>query len=137
MPKYHQGYYKLINESKYRGNSKKVIYRSSWEKIAFKWLDKSPDVLEWSSEEIVIPYVSPKDDKIHRYYPDLWMKTPNGYFVVEIKPEKETRCPLGGKNIGNRMILYAINKAKWEAASEYCNKKGWRFKIITERTLLR
>jgi hypothetical protein len=137
MAKYIQGVYSPINESKYKGDAGRIIYRSSWERIAFKWVDTSPDVLKWSSEEIIVPYISPMDNKVHRYYPDMWIQTKNETFLVEIKPEKETKCPKKGKYFENRIRTYAINKAKWKAANEYAKNKGWSFKIITEKTLLR
>jgi hypothetical protein len=137
MAKYIQGVYSPINESKYKGNSEHIIYRSSWERIAFKWVDTSDDVLQWSSEEIIVPYISPLDNKMHRYYPDMWIRTKKEAFLVEIKPEKETKCPRKGKHFEKQLRTYVVNQAKWKAAHEYAKNKGWSFKIITEKTLLR
>ena len=55
---------------KYKGNSRNIVYRSMWERKVMSSLDRNENVLEWASEEIVIPYESPFDGKVHRYYPD-------------------------------------------------------------------
>ena len=55
-------------------------------------LDRNDNVLEWSSEEYIIPYESPLDGKVHRYYPDFWVKVRQGpqtrEFIIELKPSK-------------------------------------------------
>ncbi len=66
--------YKPENPTKYQGNPNNIICRSSWERKFCKWADKSRDVVSWASEEFSIPYVSPKDNKVHRYYPDYLIK---------------------------------------------------------------
>jgi hypothetical protein len=139
MAKYLQGKFTPINEAKYNGDASCIIYRSSWERIAFKWVDTSKDVLKWSSEEIIVPYISPLDNKVHRYYPDMYIQTNSQEFLVEIKPEKETRLPKNkkGKHFEKQLRTYVVNQAKWKAAKEYAEQKGWVFKIITEKTLLR
>jgi len=30
-----------------------------------------------------------------------------------------------------------VNSAKWKAAEEYADNRGWKFKVLTEDTLLR
>jgi hypothetical protein len=138
MSKYIQGYYVPINPDKYSGDTSNIIYRSSWERIAFKWLDLSKEVISWSSESIIVHYVSPIDNKNHRYYPDLWLKTIDNEFLVEIKPEKECKPPVKkGKFYNKRLKTYIINKAKWNAAELYCKFHHMKFKIITEKTLIR
>ena len=96
---------------------------------------KVGSILEWSSEEIVIPYVSPVDTKTHRYYPDFWIKYINlrGDIVekvIEIKPKAQTRPP--GYLNGTAHKIYQINDAKWNSAIKYCNRNGMQFQILTE-----
>jgi hypothetical protein len=117
-----------------------VQYRSSWELKMFNYCDKNPDIVKWSSEEVVIPYKSPIDGKWHRYFPDIWMKTANGdTYLIEIKPFKETQEPKRRSRV-TRQYLYEVktwgtNSAKWKAAQEFCEDRKWKFKIITEKEL--
>jgi hypothetical protein len=90
----YKGFFKPSNPAKYRGDPSNIVYRSSWELKFMKYLDAHKDVLEWSSEEFAIPYRSPLDNQIHRYFPDFKLKkrNPEGVIetlVVEIKPEKD------------------------------------------------
>jgi hypothetical protein len=58
--------------------------------------------------------------------------------MVEIKPLKQTQEPVKRKltkQYVNEVMTYSINQAKWNAASEYCRKKGWEFKVITEKEI--
>jgi hypothetical protein len=144
VAKYIQGKWKPLNESKYRGDYNSIIYRSSWERTAFNWLDKSPDIVEWNSEEVIIPYRSPVDGRMHRYFVDLWIKKKNGsIFLAEIKPLAQTKPPKIPKSgrktraYANAVSTFLVNKAKWNTAIDYCNKKGWKFIILTEKTLMR
>lgn len=132
------------NTEKYAGDPTKIVSRSSWELRTFKWLDENPSVLEWSSEEIVIPYKSPVDNKIHRYFPDVYarFKTSDNRtktYLIEIKPEYQVKPPEIKKNITKRYVTevctYAVNDAKWRAAREYCLDRKWEFKVITEKDL--
>ena len=70
----YSGKYKPKNPTKYTGDSSKVVYRSLWEKHCFKWCDNNPQVLKWSSEEVVIPYLWDVDKRYHRYFVDLKIK---------------------------------------------------------------
>jgi hypothetical protein len=142
--KYHQGRFIPINPSKYRGDSTAIFYRSGWELKLFKYLDNHPNIIEWSSEEIIIPYISPLDGHMHRYFPDVWVKIKlrdgkTKQAIYEIKPYVETQEPVKKKRITQRFVTevatYAVNKAKWEACSEYCADKGWEFRHITEAEL--
>ena len=87
-PKYHQGFYKPINPSKYKGESWNIIFRSNLELKCFEHIDLNRDVLKWNSEEVVVPYLSPIDNRYHRYFVDLWIQTAKGQFIIEIKPYK-------------------------------------------------
>ena len=124
MSKYKQGFYKVNNPSKYRGDINNIVYRSSWELRVFKYMDNTPNIIEWSSEEIIIPYISPVDKRVHRYFPDLKFTTKTGKtFLCEIKPKKETKAPSKkSKNYLNESYTFVKNKLKWEAAEKYCLK---------------
>ena len=132
------------NRSKYKGNSANITYRSSWEQTFMRYCDKRKDIVEWSSEEIVIPYLCPTDRKKHRYFPDFYVKMKNikgqtKEYIIEVKPLKETKPPK--KKSHSRQYLYEMftytkNQAKWEAAKLFCSKRNWEFKVITEKTLL-
>lgn len=140
--KYSQGEFRPINRSKYQGDSTKIFYRSSWEKIVFKWLDENPLCVAWGSETVVIPYISPVDNKPHRYFCDLKItfKTNSGLqtFLVEIKPMNQCVEPKGTRNTKSLMeakIVYAVNQAKWAAAKEYAERRGMKFVVITENEI--
>ena len=106
-------------------------------------LDSDQSVIQWSSEENFVPYISPKDGRPHRYFYDFLItkKTKEGLrtFMVEIKPKKETLPPQKGKRVTkaflNEVMTYGVNQAKWEAASAYCKMKGWEFCVLTEKEL--
>jgi len=136
--------YRPINKSKYKGDPTNIIFRSSWEKIVFKYCDLSPAVIQWSSEEFFIPYRSPFDNKIHRYFPDIWLKYKNKegiitQSVLEIKPKKYTKLPPTPKRKTKDWRYtteqYIINQAKWQACEQYCKKRDYKFQIITEDVL--
>ena len=136
----YKGRYQIKNPYKYRGDPTKVIYRSSWELKVFNYMDRTEDSVQWSSEEIVIPYKSPIDGRWHRYFPDLWVKTKtNEVFLIEIKPYNQTREPKKRSRITkqylNEVKTWGINSAKWEAAREFCEDRKWKFKIFTEKEL--
>jgi len=136
--------YKPSNPQKYIGDSNNIICRSSWERRFCKWCDDNPNVLRWASEEIRIPYISPKDNRPHYYYPDflIEIKQKNGKVtkqLVEVKPKKQTLPPVKGKRITKSFlyeaITYEINQAKWKAAAEFCADNMIEFRIITEDDL--
>ena len=106
-----------------------------------KKLDENPSIVEWSSEELVIPYVSPIDNKVHRYFPDFLVKARQAdgsirTMVIEVKPLKETIEPKPQKRKTKRyiteVVTWAKNQAKWKYAEEYCADRGWEFQKITE-----
>lgn len=142
---YKQGYFTPQHPEKYKGkNIDKIVYRSSWELHFNKFLDSNPNVLEWSSECIAIPYVKPTDGRIHRYFPDYWIKYRNkdGQIVeelIEVKPKAQTRTSRRRKPKQKLIedVQYAINVAKWQAATKWCNERGIKFKIITENSLFK
>ena len=140
----YKGYFKPRNPNKYKGDPTNIIYRSGWEAKFMSYLDSHPDVLEWSSEEIAIPYLSPIDGKYHRYFPDFVVKRKDRSgkietLMVEIKPKKQTVPPTKKKRITKRYILevqtWGINSSKWEAAEKYCKARNWKFMKLTEDEL--
>ena len=126
------------------GDYNNIIYRSSWECKVMNWLDKNQDILEWGSEELIIPYKSPVDGRFHRYFPDfiVKVKTKEGTtktLIIEVKPDRQTKEPKPRKRITKQYIqevqTYGVNQAKWKYAEEYCLDRGWEFKILTEKHL--
>jgi len=135
----YQGKYRASNPKKYKGDHNNIIYRSSWEYKFMKWCDMTPSIQEWGSEEIIIPYISPVDGKMHRYFPDFYVKIQNRKYLVEVKPLRQTMEPKTQKRVTkkyvNEVVTWSVNKAKWKAATEFCKDQNWEFKIITEKEL--
>ena len=140
----YKGHFKPRNPSKYRGDPSNIVYRSRWELKFMGYLDAHTDVLEWASEEFSIPYRSPIDGKIHRYFPDFQVKKKgrDGMIetvVVEIKPAKETKPPVvlakPTKRYLQEVYTWGVNSSKWKAAEEYCKDRKWKFIIMTEHDL--
>ena len=136
----HKGKYKPKNPEKYKGNVNDVVYRSSWERGLCRWCDMNSSVLEWSSEEVVIPYKDASTNKTRRYFIDFYIKWKNGRVtLVEVKPLKQTQRPSKPKRQTKRFIeeslTYVKNQSKWEAASQYAKRRGWTFQVWTEREL--
>ena len=129
---------------KYKGDPTNIIYRSLWERKFMVYCDKNQNILEWASEEIAIPYRSPIDNRVHRYFPDFYMKVKetNGKiknYVIEVKPAKQTNPPKKPKRQTKGYIReayeYARNQAKWKMAKEFCADRQWEFKVVTEKEL--
>ena len=129
---------------KYKGDPTNIIYRSLWERKFMVYCDKNQNILEWASEEIAIPYRSPIDNRVHRYFPDFYMKVKetNGKiknYVIEVKPAKQTKPPTKPKRQTKGYIReayeYAKNQAKWKMAKEFCADRQWVFKVVTEKEL--
>ena len=105
------------------------------------WLDENQNIIEWSSEEIAIPYRSPLDGKTHRYFPDFLVraKTSDGTtktMILEVKPADQTKEPKKQAKKTKKYITevstWAVNQQKWKMAEEYCADRQWEFRIITE-----
>ena len=132
------------NPQKYIGDYNNIIYRSSWECKVMDWLDRNDNIISWASEELIIPYLSPADNKYHRYFPDFLVKakTRDGKFktiLIEVKPKRQTLPPEPKKRVTkqyiNEVVTYGVNQAKWKAAQEFCLDRGWEFKVMTEEHL--
>jgi len=139
----YRGTFTPKNPSKYNGNSKNIIYRSNWELRVMKYFDDHPNVIWWASEELTIPYVSPIDNKTHRYFPDfiVKMRLKDGKvttYILEVKPLAQTKMPVQKrktKRFIQEAATYAVNQEKWRAADLFCREHGWQFKVITEKEL--
>ena len=126
--KFKQGYFTSISEkyvqpkNKYMNSEQFPQYRSSWELAFYKYCENSDYVKKWSTESVAIPYISPKDNQVHRYFPDVFLLTSdNKKFLIEIKPNNQKKNP--------------INQAKWEAAEEWSKQNGFKFIVLTEKEL--
>ncbi|MAX60197.1 MAG: head completion protein [Rhodobiaceae bacterium] len=140
----YKGKYYPSYPRKYKGDPTNIIYRSLWERKFMVYCDKNQNILEWASEEIAIPYRSPIDNRVHRYFPDFYMKVKefNGKikrYVIEVKPAKQTKPPAKPKRQTKGYIReayeYAKNQAKWKMAREFCADRQWEFKVVTEKEL--
>lgn len=140
----YKGRYCVKNPQKYRGDPNDVIYRSSWELKLMNMCDNNKSILEWGSEVVVIPYISPVDNKPHRYFVDFYIKIKNKEgiiekYLVEVKPKKFTQEPVKPKRVTkhfiNEVYTWGVNQAKWEAAENFCKTRGWKFLILTEDEL--
>lgn len=141
MPKFYQGIFKPKNPKKYIGDPSNIIYRSGLEFRFMCWLDMQPDVVSWASEELAVPYIHPVDVRTHRYFPDFIFKTKKKKtYMVEIKPSHQCVQPLlkegkSTKKFRAESLTWMQNQAKWLAASDFCKKQGWEFKILTEKDI--
>ena len=140
----YKGRYQPNNPLKYKGNFKNIIYRSLWELKFMKYCDRNQNILEWGSEEIVVPYRSPIDNRYNRYFPDFYIKVRESTgkikkYIIEVKPQKQCIEPKVQKKKTRSYVYqvceYAKNQAKWKAAEEYCMDRGLEFKVLTENEL--
>jgi hypothetical protein len=132
------------NTNKYLGDPTNIWYRSLWERRVMVHLDDNTSVVGWSNEELIIPYLSPVDNRWHRYFPDFFVKVQNKRgliesMVLEVKPKKQSAPPQIRSRITksyiNEVVTWGVNEAKWKAAEEFCMDRGWKFKVITEEHL--
>lgn len=141
----YKGRFKPRYPGKYIGDPTNIIYRSLWELRLMRYFDQHDGVIKWGSEEIIIPYRSPVDNRIHRYFPDFLVKikTSDGSIntvVIEVKPAVQTRPPTVQENTRSKkyireVMTWGINQAKWKAAEEFCKDRKWQFKIMTEKEI--
>ena len=140
----YKGRYQPNNPLKYKGNFRNIIYRSLWELKFMKYCDSNQNILEWGSEEIIVPYRSPIDNRYHRYFPDFYIKVRESTgkikkYIIEVKPQKQCIEPKIQKKKTRSYVYqvceYAKNQAKWKAAEEYCMDRGLEFKVLTENEL--
>lgn len=137
--KYSQGEFAPQNTKKYIG-SYPIQYRSSWELSLMRVLDHHPNVTQWASESIKIPYEHPLTGKWTFYIPDFLIVFTDKdgrkrAEIVEIKPAKEASIERA-KSKKDKLVL-AVNQAKWKAAIAWCHKNGLTFRVMTEDHLFR
>ena len=140
----YKGKYQPSYPKKYKGDPTNIIYRSLWERKFMVYCDNNQNILEWGSEEIVVPYRSPLDNRYHRYFPDFYIKVRESSgkikkMIIEIKPQRQCIEPKVQKRKTKAYIYevveYAKNQAKWKAAEEWCLDRGYEFKVLTESDL--
>ena len=146
----YKGKFRPKNPNKYKGNPSNIIYRSLLERRFMVYLDNNPAILKWSSEEIIIPYVSPVDNRVHRYFPDFYMKYRNNKDMIveeliEVKPfsqctppnpkKKLTKTGRTSKRYLKEVQTYMVNDAKWSQAMKYCKDRKWKWRILTEKDI--
>ena len=140
----YKGKYQPSYPKKYKGDHTNIVYRSLWERKFMVYCDKNENILEWGSEEVIVPYRSPIDNRYHRYFPDFYIKVRESTgkitkMIVEIKPYKQCIEPKIQKKKTKGYIYevmeYAKNQAKWSAAKEWCLDRGYEFKVLTENEL--
>ena len=140
----YKGKYSPSHPKKYKGDPTNIVYRSLWERKFMVYCDLNENILEWGSEEIVLPYRSPVDGRVHRYFPDFYIKVKESTgrikkMIIEIKPKRQCSPPAKPKKQTKGYLReafeYAKNQAKWEAASEWCKDRGYIFKVFTEKEL--
>ena len=137
----YKGKYYPSYPKKYKGDPTNIIYRSLWERKFMVYCDKNDKILEWGSEEIALPYRSPVDNRVHRYFPDFYIKVQENTgriktYLIEVKPLKQTQKPKRQtKGYLREVYEYAKNQAKWKAATDFCEDRMWEFKVMTEKEL--
>lgn len=152
-----KGWYKIQNVEKFikpldeymestkRNDSGTFIqYKSRLERIAFHYADINPKIKYFSIEPFFISYIKPTDNKVHRYYIDMFIEFVTGdKFLVEVKSFNETQAPQKPKNKSNkymsvykdRLEIYLTNSSKWRSAEQFAKSKNMKFIILTEKEL--
>lgn len=138
----YSGKYRPKNPKKYVGNSNRIYYRSLWERKFMVYCDTNDSIIEWGSEEVIIPYVSPWDNKVHRYFPDFYIKVKQKSgalkkFIIEVKPKKQCKPPTKTpkkktRRWYNEVKTWGINEAKWQSATKWCDDNNMQFQILNE-----
>ena len=140
----YKGKYQPSYPKKYKGDPRNIVYRSLWERKFMRYCDMNENILEWGSEEVVVPYHSPIDNRYHRYFPDFYIKVRESTgkikkMIIEIKPYRQCIEPKIQKKKTRGYVYevmeYAKNQAKWNAAKEWCLDRGYEFKVLTENEL--
>ena len=149
-----KGWYTLQNPNKFippvdthmksfNESSNSIEFKSSLEEKAWRYFDLVPKVKRFSIEPLYIPYLSPKDNRYHRYFIDAYVEFEDKKFLVEVKSSNETVPPKKPKKSTSKseyyyqkaVMTYKINQAKWNSTINYCKDKGLNFIILTEKEL--
>lgn len=139
--RFRQGIFTPKNKHKFKGTH--AVYRSGLELKFMRFCDNNDNVILWTSESVIIPYVSPLDNRVHRYYVDNMVHIREGSqvkkYLVEIKPFKQTLPPATKYKKKQHLLYeqatYSVNQAKWQSARDFCKKNGMHFLILTEKEL--
>ena len=140
----YSGKFRPRNPKKYRGDSSKIVYRSSWEARCMNYFDLNDNILWWASEEVIVPYRDPVTNKARRYFPDFIIKIKQRTgsietIMIEVKPQYQKDPPKtqarNTKKYIKEVYTYTVNQMKWRAASEYCLDRKWKFMVLTEKDL--
>lgn len=142
---FYQGWFPLKNREKYIGKQL-PFFRSLYEFRVMNYFDLNKNVIRWSSENIIIPYKLPHENKIRRYIVDFYVEIKNTdgvikKFLVEVKPldfSVKPQLPKSNritKSYKIKAINYIINFYKWQAAQKYCESRGLEFKVLTEKEI--
>lgn len=138
LAKFSKGRFILKNPDKYVGN-REPLYRSSWEWHFMQMCDSHPNITNWASEGVKIPYLDPTTGRQTVYVPDFLIQYEDRYGkkkteLIEIKPANQMLKEKVGKNPYNQ-IQYVKNQAKWAAAGAWCKQNGILFRIINENDI--
>ena len=138
----YSGKYRPKDPKKYVGNPTRIYYRSLWERKFMVYCDTNDSIIEWGSEEVIIPYISPWDGRVHRYFPDFYIKVRQTdgklkKFIIEIKPKNQCAPPTKTpkrktKKWYGEVKRWGVNEAKWKSAKNWCKDNGMDFQILTE-----
>tara|TARA_B100001996_G_scaffold144477_1_gene109932 strand:- start:3498 stop:3938 length:441 start_codon:yes stop_codon:yes gene_type:complete len=141
----YKGKFRPKRPKKYKGDPTQIIYRSLWERKFMEYCDLTENISQWQSEEFWIPYKSPLDNKVHRYFPDFFIKYRDALgkmrnVVIEVKPAKQLKMPKKNpkkrtKSWAYEVQTYVVNQAKFKAAEAYCADRKYEFRIMTEKEL--
>ena len=146
MASYLQGKFKPKFPKKYKGDVNNICYRSSWELKYMLELDHDPQIVEWASEEIFVYYTHPISGRLSRYFPDFFVKRKDKHgivetYLIEIKPKHQAMMMSKAKKTSKKYLTegltVAVNHAKWGSAERFCEKHGWKFKVLTEDQLFK
>jgi hypothetical protein len=139
MKKFAQGIYTVLHPEKYVGRNT-PRYRSGWEHTFMRFCDTNDNIIQWASESISIPYRHPLTGKMTNYVPDFLVVYKNrGNTVkaelIEIKPKSQSVINERAKERDRAIV--AVNYAKWDAATKWCQRQGLTFRVITEDDMFR
>ena len=142
----YKGKFRPKNRHKIIGDPDNIVFRSLLERSYMKYFDSNESVIRWASEELRIPYLSPVDKKMHRYFPDFYVEVKNkdgniDKYIIEIKPDSQLREPKPPntekqkKRYVKEYATWMINNAKWDAAKQLCEQNDITFKTWSEKTI--
>lgn len=134
---------KYMNSYKLYENEHYLFYRSSLEYKAFQYADNNEKIIAWAVEPLHIKYIKPTDNKLHRYFIDMYIEFQNSKFLIEVKPLSQTSEPKKPKkltqkslkNYNNSLKTFEINQAKWKAAEKFAFANNMKFMILTDKHL--